>query len=136
MLTPYPDSAARSRERMLALQAYFQHPPGSSQAERTPLDPSTQRSNSHMNMTQGEPGAALSRQTSRFYLFPSTSSAGRIFLEAQNSRPSRFLSSSQAEREPIWVPYHQLLGAPSTGIRPAYIRQRNGSQRMPSQHQS
>ncbi|KAK1388458.1 E3 ubiquitin-protein ligase RFI2 [Heracleum sosnowskyi] len=122
-LTPYRDIAALSRERMLALQAYFQHPPGNSQGVRTPYVPSAERSNGHMNITRGEPGAELSEQASRVS-FPSTSAAGRNVLETQNSMPNHFhawereqytsFPSNEAEREPIW---------------------RHGSKRMPSQHQ-
>lgn len=129
--TPYRDIAARSRERMLALQAYFQNPPANAQGVRTPLIPSAGRSNGHMNMTQGEPGSAFSEQASGVS-FPSTSSAGRNVLETENTMPNHFharereqytsFPSSETEREPIWVPYHQLLGAPRNGIRPAYIR--------------
>ncbi|KAL1811862.1 hypothetical protein ACET3Z_021927 [Daucus carota] len=129
MRTPYPDSAARSRERMLALQAYYQHPPVISQGVHTPLLPPTQRSNGQMNMTQVEPGAASSEQASGF---PSTSLAGRNLSETQNSMPnpchawereqSTSLPSSGNEREPIRVPSHELLGAPNAGVRPANIR--------------
>ncbi|XP_017254653.1 E3 ubiquitin-protein ligase IPI1 isoform X1 [Daucus carota subsp. sativus] len=129
MRTPYPDSAARSRERMLALQAYYQHPPVISQGVHTPLLPPTRESNGQMNMTQVEPGAASSEQASGF---PSTSLAGRNHSETQNSMPnpchawereqSTSLPSSGNEREPIRVPSHELLGAPNAGVRPANIR--------------
>lgn len=54
MYPPYPGSVARARERAQALEAYFQHPPGNSQGLHTPVIPTTQRSNGHMNMAQGE----------------------------------------------------------------------------------
>ncbi|KAK1388456.1 E3 ubiquitin-protein ligase RFWD3 [Heracleum sosnowskyi] len=146
MLPPYPGSAARARDRAQALQAYFQHPPGNSQGSRTPGIPSTRRASSHRNMAQGEPVASSSDQASGFYFFPSSSSAGRNFVEAENSMPNRFhawerdqfpsFPSSQAERDPIWGPIHQLPGAPETGVRPASFRQRHGSERMQSQHRS
>ncbi|XP_074358201.1 E3 ubiquitin-protein ligase RFI2-like isoform X1 [Apium graveolens] len=142
---PYPGSAARGRERVQALQAYFQLLPGNSQGLHTPVIPTTRRSNGHRNMAQGEPVASSSEQASGFY-FPPSSSAGRNFAEAENLLPNRFHSwerdqffsfpSSQAERDPIWGPTHQLPSAPDTDIRPASFRQMHGSERMQSQHRS
>lgn len=146
MLPPYPGSAARARERAQALQAYFQHPPAHSQGVRTPVMPATRRSSGRRNMAQGGPVASSSEQASGFYFFPSGSSAGRSYTEAENSMSSRFHAwereqypsflSSQAERDPIWGPIHQVPGGPDASIRPTSFRQRHGSERLPSQHRS
>ncbi|XAR52639.1 hypothetical protein NMG60_11020806 [Bertholletia excelsa] len=81
MIPPHPGSVARARDRVQALQAYFQQP-SSSPPMRTPVISGSRRSSSHRGVTQVGPVATSSDQTSGFYFFPSASS-GRNFQEAE-----------------------------------------------------
>ncbi|KAK3041957.1 hypothetical protein RJ639_002265 [Escallonia herrerae] len=145
MIPPYPGSVARTRDRVQALQAYFQQPSNSA-AIRTPVMSGTRRSSGHRGLAQAGTVASSSDQTGGFYFFPSGSSTGRSFQEAENP-PNRFhtwerehLTSfplSQVDRDPVWGPYHPPGGGSDTGIRSTSFRQRHhGSERMSSQNRS
>lgn len=148
MIPPYPGSNARARDRVQALQAYYQQQqPSNSPAIRTPMISGTRRSGSHRGLAQVGPVASSSDQSSGFYFFPSGTS-GRSFQEAENPLPTRFhgwerdhLPSSfphtQIEREAGWGPFHQGgSGSDSGSIRPSSFRQRHGSERTSSQNRS
>ncbi|XP_059652391.1 E3 ubiquitin-protein ligase RFI2 [Cornus florida] len=145
MVRPHPGSVARTRDRVQALQAYFQQP-SSSPTMRTPIISGTRRSTNHRAMAQVGPVASSSDQTGGFYYFPSGSS-GRNFHEAENSMMNRFngwerehlpsFPPSQVDRDPNWGPFHQAAGGSDTAIRSnSSFRQRHGSERMPSQNRS
>ncbi|XP_031102778.1 E3 ubiquitin-protein ligase RFI2-like [Ipomoea triloba] len=157
MIPPYPGSVARARDRVQALQAYFQQPSSNSPpaaaaaaAVRTPVMSGGRRSNSHRVVPQVGPVASSSDQAAGgFYFYPSASS-GRSFQEAEN--PNRYHSwerehlpafnlpqqQQQVERDQIWGPYHQAQAGSGSdsGIRSGNFRQRHGSERMPSQNRS
>lgn len=148
MIPPYPGSVARARDRVQALQAYFQQP-SSSPAMRTPVVSGTRRSSSHRaaGIAQVGPVASSSDQTrGGFYFFPSSgSSTARNFQEAENPMSNPFhhawerephLSSfpvSQVDRDQVWGPFHQPSSGSDNGVRSTSFRQRHGSERMPSQ---
>ncbi|KAK2976904.1 hypothetical protein RJ640_024738 [Escallonia rubra] len=145
MIPPYPGSVARTRDRVQALQAYFQQPSNSA-AIRTPVMSGARRSSGHRGLAQAGTVASSSDQTGGFYFFPSGSSTGRSFQEAENP-PNRFhtwerehlpsFPLSQVDRDPVWGPYHPAGGGSDTGIRSTSFRQRHhGSERMPSQNRS
>ncbi|KAK3029977.1 hypothetical protein RJ639_038076 [Escallonia herrerae] len=145
MIPPYPGSVARTRDRVQALQAYFQQPSNSA-AIRTPVMSGARRSSGHRGLAQAGTVASSSDQTGGFYFFPSGSSTGRSFQEAENP-PNRFhtwerehlpsFPLSQVDRDPVWGPYHPAGGGSDTGVRSTSFRQRHhGSERMPSQNRS
>ncbi|KAF2288260.1 hypothetical protein GH714_005681 [Hevea brasiliensis] len=144
MIPPYQGSNARARDRVQALQAYYQQQPGNSTAIRAPIISGTQRSNSHRGLSQVGPMASSSDQTGFYFIPPSTS--GRNYQEAENPPPSRFrvwgrdLSTSypvsQVDRESNWGAFHQATGGSDASIRSSNFRQRHGSERMSSQNQS
>ncbi|GFZ07078.1 RING/U-box superfamily protein [Actinidia rufa] len=144
MIPPHPGSVARSRDRVQALQAYFQQP-SNSPPVRPPIIPVTRRSSSHRGVAQVGPVASSSEQTGGFYFFPSASS-GRSFQEGENPVSNRFqtwererlpsFSLGQADRDPSWGPFHQAAGGSDTSIRSTGFRHRQGSERLPSQNRS
>ncbi|GMP40162.1 hypothetical protein CsSME_00010717 [Camellia sinensis var. sinensis] len=145
MIPPYPGSVARARDRVQALQAYFQQP-SNSPPVRTPIMSGTRRSSSHRGVTQVGPVASSSDQTGGFYFFPPASS-GRNFPEAENHPMSnRFhvwerehmnsFPLSQGDRDLGWGPFHQAGGGSDTAIRSTSFRQRYASERMPPQNRS
>ncbi|XP_016461542.2 E3 ubiquitin-protein ligase RFI2 isoform X1 [Nicotiana tabacum] len=142
MIPPYPGSAARTRDRVQALQAYFQQP-SNSPAVRAPVMSATRRSSSHRGMAQVGPVASSSDQAGGFYFYPSGSS-GRNFQEAENPVSNRYWERehlpdfplSQVDRDPIWGPFHHTGVGSDTGSRSGSYRPRHGSWRMPSQNRS
>ncbi|CAK9148672.1 unnamed protein product [Ilex paraguariensis] len=145
MIPPYPGSVARARDRVQALQAYFQQP-SNSVAVRTPANHhATRRSSSHRSLAQVGPVVSSSDQTSGFVFSP-LSSSERNFQAAENPVPNRFhawerehlpsFPQSQADRDPGWGPFHQAAGGYDSGIRSNSFRQRHGSERMPSHNRS
>ncbi|GAB4855596.1 hypothetical protein Ancab_024217 [Ancistrocladus abbreviatus] len=138
MIPPYPGSAARARDRVQALQAYFQQP-SSSPSIRTPIASSGRRSNSHRGLTQVGPLASSADQAGGFFIFPSATS-NRNFPEAENPMTNRYhqwerdhLASfplSQIDRDSSWGAFHQASSGSSS------LRQRYGSERTPSQNRS
>ncbi|KMT14228.1 hypothetical protein BVRB_4g075870 [Beta vulgaris subsp. vulgaris] len=138
MIPPYPGSAARARDRVQALQAYFQ-PPSTSPPMRAPIMSNSRRSGGHRGLSQGPPQPSSSDQTAGgFYVFPSNTST-RSFPEAENPISNRYhgwerdhLGSfplSQGDRDSSWLS-HQVIGGSSGS------RQRHGSERMLSQNRS
>lgn len=153
MIPPYPGSVARARDRVQALQAYFQQPSNAGGgAVRTAVMSGARRSNSHRVVPPPQVGAVASssdqQQAGGFYFYPS----GRSFQEAENpGAPNRYhswdrehlpafnLTPQQVDsRDPIWGPFHQAAGSggggSDSGIRSSNFRQRHGSERMPSQN--
>ncbi|CBI39509.3 unnamed protein product, partial [Vitis vinifera] len=66
MIPPYPGSNARARDRVQALQAYYQQQqPSNSPAMRTPMISGTRRSGSHRGLAQVGPVASSSDQIER-----------------------------------------------------------------------
>ncbi|RAL52640.1 hypothetical protein DM860_007408 [Cuscuta australis] len=164
MIPPYPGSVARARDRVQALQAYFQQQPSNSPAVRAPvMSGGARRSNSHRGVHLPQVASSSSDHHHQpaaaggFYFYPSAAAAssGRSFQEAaEGPSPLRFRSweqrehttttfnnlPPQVERDPIWGPfYHQAAasGSDSGAIRSSgNFRQRHGSDRMPSQNRS
>lgn len=144
MIPPYPGSNARARDRVQALQAYYQQQqPSNSPATRAPVVSGTRRSSSHRGgVTQLGPVASSSDQTGGFYFFPSSTSS-RNFQEAENMS-SRFhawerdhmpsFSLNQVDRDPGWSVFHQVASGSDQGsIRPSSLRRRHGAERTLSQ---
>ncbi|XP_049383853.1 E3 ubiquitin-protein ligase RFI2 [Solanum stenotomum] len=144
MIPPYPGSVARARDRVQALQAYFQQP-SNSPAVRTPVMSATRRSNNHRGLAQMGPAASSSDQAGGFYFYPSSSS-GRNFQEAENPVSNRYhawerehlpaFPLSQVDRDPIWGPFHHTGVGSDSGSRSGSFRPRHGPERMPSQNRS
>lgn len=144
MIPPYPGSVARARDRVQALQAYFQQP-SNSPSIRGPVISGSRRASGHRSVAQvGAVASSSDQNGGGFYFFPSSSS-GRSFQEAENPLPNRFHTwdrehlpaFGQIDRDAGWVPFHQAGGGGSdAGIRSSSFRQRHGSDRMPSQNRS
>ena len=146
MISPYPGSNARARDRVQALQAYYQQQqPSNAPNMRTPTISGTRRSSSHRGLAQVGPVASSSDQTGGFYYFPSGSS-GRNYQEAENPLPSRFhawerdhlpsFSSNQVDRDQGWVSFHQAASGSDSALRSNGYRPRHGSERTSSQNRS
>lgn len=142
----YPGSSARARDRVQALQAYYQQQPSNSPAMRGPVISGTRRSNNHRNnMAQVRPVASSSGRTGgAFYFFPSGTSS-RNFQEPDIPMSTRLRSwerdhfhsfpSSLPDRDSAWGTFHQAAAGSDSSIRPSSHRQRHGSERA-SQHWS
>ncbi|KAH9755246.1 RING-type domain-containing protein [Citrus sinensis] len=143
MIPPYLGSNTRARDRVQALQAYYQQQqPGNSPAMRAPLIPSARRPGSHRVISQVGPVASSSDQNGGFYFFPPGTS-GRNFQEAENLPSSRFhawerdhlppFSHSQVDRDSSssWGAFHlhQVASGSDPGLRPSSLRRRHGSER-------
>ncbi|XP_022719443.1 E3 ubiquitin-protein ligase RFI2 [Durio zibethinus] len=146
LIPPYPGSNARARDRVQALQAYYQQQhPSTSPAIRTPIISGSRRSSSHRSHAQVGPAASSSDQVGGFYFIPSGAS-GRNFQEAENPLSTRFhawerdhlpsFSINQVDRDSGWGVFHQSAGASDPGIRSSSFRQRHGSERPSSQNRS
>lgn len=146
MIPPYPGSNARARDRVQALQAYYQQQqPSNSPAMRAPMISGNRRSGSHRGLGQVGPVASSSDQNSGFYFFPSGTS-GRNFQDAENPLSTRFhgwerehlpsFPLTQIERDSGWGPFHPAGSGSDSGIRPSSFRQRHGSERTSSQNRS
>ncbi|XP_065852414.1 E3 ubiquitin-protein ligase RFI2 [Euphorbia lathyris] len=142
MVPPYQGSNARARDRVQALQAYYQQQPGNSPAMRTPGMPGSRRSSSHRGLPQTVPSS--SDQNGFYFMPPGTS--GRNFQEAENPQ-NRFrgwdrdhlppFSLNPVDREAAgWGAFHQAAGGSEQGMRSSSLRQRHHhvSERMPSQN--
>lgn len=146
MIPPYQGSNARARDRVQALQAYYQQQPGNSPGIRTPIISGTRRSSSHRGLSQVGTVASSSDQTG-FYFIPPGSS-GRNYQEVENPPQTRFrawererdhlppFSLSQVDRESGWGAFHQPASGSDSSIRTSSFRQRHGSERMSSQNRS
>ncbi|KAI4349948.1 hypothetical protein L6164_010487 [Bauhinia variegata] len=143
MIPPYPGITARARDRVQALQAYYQqHQPTNSTTIRTPITSGTRRSSNHRGSAQLPPVASSPDQNGGFFFIPSGSS-GRNFQEQENL-PSRFhawerdhlpsLSLSHVDRDSGWGAYHQAASGSDPGVRSSSFRARHGTERMPSQN--
>ncbi|KAL5155969.1 hypothetical protein HKD37_19G054932 [Glycine soja] len=143
MIPPYPGSNARARDRVQALQAYYQpQQPHNSTTIRTPVASSTRRSSSHSGPVQLAPVASPPDQSAGFVYIPSGSS-GRNFQE-ETHLPSRFhawerehlpsLALNNVGRESSWRAYHQTASVSDPSIRSSSFRLRHESDRMPSQN--
>ncbi|KAL5539484.1 hypothetical protein UlMin_044682 [Ulmus minor] len=145
MIPPYPGSNARARDRVQALQAYYQqHQPSNTPTiPRTPAVSTARRSSSHRGLAQVGPMASSSDQTGGFYFFPSGSS-GRNYQEAENPLPGRYhawerdhlpaFSSNQVDRDAGWAAFHQATNGSEASLRSSGYRQRHGSDRTSSQN--
>lgn len=143
MVPPYPGSNARARDRVQALQAYYQQQPSTTGTIRSPSISGARRSSSHRGPSQA-PMASSSDQPSAFYFY-STAPTGRSF-QPENALPNRFhawerdhlpsFGLSQMERDPGWGEIHQGAGVSDPSIRSSSFRQRHGSERTSSQNWS
>ncbi|KDP23470.1 hypothetical protein JCGZ_23303 [Jatropha curcas] len=144
MIPPYQGSNARARDRVQALQAYYQQQPGNSPAIRTPIISGARRSSSHRGLSQVGTVASSSDQTGFYFVPPGTS--GRNYQEVENPPQTRFrawerehlpsFSLSQVDRESSWGAFHQAASGSDAAIRSSSFRQRHGSERMSSQNRS
>ncbi|OMP03296.1 Sterol-regulatory element binding proteins intramembrane protease [Corchorus olitorius] len=142
LMPPYPGSNARARDRVQALQAYYQQQQPSTPAIRTPL---ARRSFNHRSLPQVGPVASSSEQVGGFYFIPSGTS-GRNFQEAENPLSTRFhawerdhlpsFSLNQVDRDSGWGAFHQAASGSDPSIRSSSFRQRHGSERTSSQNRS
>lgn len=143
MIPPYPGSNARARDRVQALQAYYQPQlPHNSATIRTPVASSTRRSSSHSGSVQLAPVASSPDRSAGFVYIPSGSS-GHNFQE-ETHLPSRFharerehlpsLPLNHVGRESSWRAYHQTASVSDPSIRSSSFRLRHESDRMPSQN--
>ncbi|OIW13040.1 hypothetical protein TanjilG_17600 [Lupinus angustifolius] len=142
MIPPYPGSNARARDRVQALQAYYQpQQPPNSTTMWTPIASGTRRSSSHSGSAQIAPVATSPDQNGGFFFIPSSSS-GRNFQEdshlpnrvhawERDSLPS--LSLSHADTDSAWRAYHQAASRSDSSIRSNSFRLRP-SDRMPPQN--
>ncbi|KAL2993987.1 hypothetical protein AAZX31_10G142400 [Glycine max] len=144
MIPPYPGSNARARDRVQALQAYYQpQQPPNSTTMRTPIASGTRRSSSHNGPAQLAPMATSPDQGGGFFLIPSSSS-GRNFQEENHHLPNHFhawerdhlpsLSLNHVDRDSGWRAYHQATSRSDPATRSSSFRLRHGSDRMPSQN--
>lgn len=146
MIPPYPGSNARARDRVQALQAYYQQQqPSNSPTMRTPIIQGARRSSTQRGVAQVGPVASSSDQNGGFYFFPSASS-GRSYQEAENPLPNRFhawerdhmpsFSMNRVDRDQGWAAVHQGGSGSDSAMRGSSFRQRHGSERTPSQNRS
>ncbi|XP_048424348.1 E3 ubiquitin-protein ligase RFI2 isoform X2 [Pyrus x bretschneideri] len=137
-------SNARTRDRVQALQAYYQQQqPSNSPTMRTPIVPGARRSSSQRGVAQVGPVASSSDQNGGFYIFPFGSS-GRNYQEAENPLPSRFhpwerdhlpsFPMNQVDRDQGWAAFNQGGSGSDSMIRGSSFRQRHGSERSSSQN--
>ncbi|XVE89635.1 hypothetical protein DITRI_Ditri20bG0011800 [Diplodiscus trichospermus] len=71
LIPPYPGSNARARDRVQALQAYYQQHPTNLPAIRTPITAGSRRSGGHRSHAQVGSVASSSDQVGGFYFIPS-----------------------------------------------------------------
>ncbi|KAF5746729.1 hypothetical protein HS088_TW06G00903 [Tripterygium wilfordii] len=145
MAPHYQGSNARARDRVHALQVYYQQQqPGNSSGIRTPIISGTRRSSSHRGLSQLGPVASSSDQSSSgFYFIPGS---GRNFHEAENPVQGRFhvwerdrlpsFPQNQVDRDPSFREFYQAVVGPEPGIRSGSLRQRHGRERSSSQNRS
>ncbi|PPR81151.1 hypothetical protein GOBAR_AA39566 [Gossypium barbadense] len=135
-IPPYPGSNARARERVQALQAYYQHHhPSTLPTLQTPIVFGSQRLGSHRSHGHGHVGpvASLFDHMGGFYLIPLARKPYVIFHAWERDHLSSFLLS-QVERDPCWGAFHE---AATSGSDPGCsFRQRLGFERPPSQSHS
>lgn len=145
MIPPYPGSNARARDRVQALQAYYQQQqPSNSPTMRTPMISGARRTSNQRGLPQVGPVASSSDQNGGFYFYPSGSS-GRNYQEAENPLSTRFhawerdhlpsFSMNQVDRDPGWAAFHHAGSGSESGIRGNGLR-RHGSERTSSQNRS
>ncbi|KAK4751127.1 hypothetical protein SAY87_004609 [Trapa incisa] len=126
-IPPYPGSNARNRDRVQALQAYYQQQPSGGPAIHSHTGSSARRFTSHRGMV-----ASSSEQSSGPFFMPTNSSPGHNLQELEDPVSTRFPAR---EREPLssgWA----FSPLPSTGgsepsIRPGIFPRRHGSERTP-----
>ncbi|KAK6911593.1 Zinc finger, RING-type [Dillenia turbinata] len=145
-MSPYPGINARARDRVQALQAYYQQQPSNPTAMRTPLISGSRRFTGHRGMTQVGPMASSSDQTGGFYFFPSVGSSAHSFQDAENNLSNHFhalerdhLPSfilNQVDRESGWGTFHQVASGSDNSSRSSSFRQRSISERTRSQNRS
>uniref|UniRef100_A0A7N0T508 Uncharacterized protein n=1 Tax=Kalanchoe fedtschenkoi TaxID=63787 RepID=A0A7N0T508_KALFE len=145
MISPYPGSNARARDRVQALQAYYQQP-NTAPSSRTPSMSGSSRRASHRGLAQVGSLAPASHQLSGFQYVQSSASSSRNYMEAENPSSSGFhawdrdqtssFPSNQIEREATWGTTFHHRSAPETGIRFSGYRQRCASERTSSQNRS
>ncbi|KAM7273497.1 hypothetical protein ACFE04_028161 [Oxalis oulophora] len=140
VIPPYPGSNARTRDRVQALQAYYQpHQPTNS---RSPLISGNRRSNNHRSVAQI---GSSSDQPGGYYYVPNNNTSGRSFQETENPVSNQFhlrerdylssFASNQLDRDSGRGVFRQGGGGGSdNGVRPSSFRQRHGSDRTSSQH--
>ncbi|GMI79342.1 hypothetical protein like AT3G05545 [Hibiscus trionum] len=146
--SPYPGSNARARDRVQALQAYYQQQhPSTSAPMRTPIISGSRRSSSHRIHTQVGPVASSSDQMGGFYFIPPGAPVHN-FLDIENPHSTRFhgwerdhlpsFSTNQVDRDSGRGAFHHPAVASDPSIRYRSFRQRHGfgSDRTSSQNHS
>ncbi|KAE8685006.1 RING/U-box superfamily protein isoform 2 [Hibiscus syriacus] len=136
----YHGSNAQTRDRVQALQAYYQHHHSSTlPALQTPSISSSPRSRSRRSQAYVGPVASSSDHTSGFYFVASGTSGGHNFQDPENPVSAHFhawerdqlssFSLNQVDRDSGWVAFHEAATSGSDpGIRPSIFRQRHGSE--------
>ncbi|KAI4310944.1 hypothetical protein MLD38_035886 [Melastoma candidum] len=141
-IPPYPGSNARARNRVQALQAYYQQqqqPSSHLQPSRTPIVSATRRSSSsHRGMQMGLVSSSP-EHNSGFYIIP-TGSSGPNYQEPENPSPVQLhgwerdpsvpFQLTPAERDSTW-PYNPLSGRSELGVWPSSFHATHGSERTP-----
>ncbi|KAK8712501.1 hypothetical protein V6N13_147740 [Hibiscus sabdariffa] len=146
LIPPYPGSNARARDRVQALQAYYQQQhPSTSPPMRAPIISGSRRSSNHRVHAQVGPMASSSDQMGGFYFVPSSTPVHN-FLDTENPHSARFhawerdhlpsFSINQVDRDSGWGAFHQSAVASDPSIRSGSFRQWHGSERTPSHNHS
>ncbi|XP_039029244.1 E3 ubiquitin-protein ligase RFI2-like [Hibiscus syriacus] len=146
LIPPYPSSNARARDRVQALQAYYQpQHPSTSPPVRTPIISGSRRSSNHRVQAQVGPVVSSSDQMGGFYFVPPGTSAHN-FLDTENPHSTRFhawerdhlpsFSINQVDRDSGWGAFHQFAASSDPSIRSGIFCQRHGSERTSSHNHS
>ncbi|XP_028780915.1 E3 ubiquitin-protein ligase RFI2 isoform X2 [Neltuma alba] len=140
-IPPYPGSNARARDRVQALQAYYQqHQPTDLPAMRVPIVSGTRRSNGH-NRGPAQLGQVTTSSDQIGFFFIPSGSSGRNFQEENHiaspfhARERDHLPSSSMNHtdwDSGWGAQHDAASGSDTGNRSSGFRLRNGSERLPS----
>ncbi|KAK8633619.1 hypothetical protein V6N13_014463 [Hibiscus sabdariffa] len=144
LIPPYPGSNARARDRVQALQAYYQQQhPSTAPLMQTPIISGSRRSSGHRIHAQVGPVASSSDQMGGFYFIPS---GPPVRLDTENPHSTRFhawerdhlpsFSINQVDRDSGWGAFHHSAIASDPSIRSGSFRQRHNSERTPSQNHS
>lgn len=145
MAPPYPGSNARARDRLQALQAYYQQQhPSNSPVMRTSVPSGTRRPSSHRGLAPFESIASSSDPDGGFYIFPRSSHHRMVDIDniplsrlrALIDHHSSHAPLNQPYRDTNWGPFHQPGSASESGIRFNRFQQRQGSERTTSQNQT
>lgn len=133
MIPVYPGSNARARDRVQALQAYYQRPNTTAPLSHTPVISNTPRRLSHRGPSSHH--QQHQQQLSEFQYLPSSAlSTFRNYMESENS----MLNQIEIE-QPTWgTLFHHPSSSSDSGGGGRFngYRQRRGSERDSSHNRS